>query len=162
MSESNPNNIDNDEKNNSSKQKCIDVFDKIILPAVLVIVIVGLAIWAFADIFKDDEPKCIVSSCGYKRDYGSKYCVIHRLQPSYNNPDYSSPKSSSDSKSKNYKIRAYENDLNDGYSGGYDPYDVDDYDDPDDFAEEWAEEFGDGDFEEGYEEAYDYWEDMKR
>lgn len=35
-----------------------------------------------------------------------------------------------------------------------DPYDVYDYDDPDDFAEEWAEDFGDGDYD-----AYDYWED---
>lgn len=35
-----------------------------------------------------------------------------------------------------------------------DPDDVDDYDDPDDFAGEWEDEF-DG----GYDEAYDYWED---
>lgn len=35
-----------------------------------------------------------------------------------------------------------------------DPYDVDDYDDPDDFAGEWEDEF-DG----GYDDAYDYWED---
>ena len=41
----------------------------------------------------------------------------------------------------------------------YDPYDVQDFDDPDDFAEEWAEEFGDGDYDDGYEDAYDYWED---
>ncbi len=40
-----------------------------------------------------------------------------------------------------------------------DPYDVDDYDDPDDFAEEWAEEFGDGDYDDGYDDAYDYWEE---
>ena len=41
----------------------------------------------------------------------------------------------------------------------YDFYDVDSYDDPDDFADEWAEEFGDGDYETGYDEAYDYWEE---
>ena len=35
-----------------------------------------------------------------------------------------------------------------------DPYDVDDYDDPNDFASEWEDEFDDG-----YDEAYDYWED---
>ena len=40
-----------------------------------------------------------------------------------------------------------------------DPYDVDDYDDPDDFAEEWAEEFGDDDYDDGYDDAYDYWEE---
>ena len=31
---------------------------------------------------------------------------------------------------------------------------VDDYDDPDDFAGEWEDEFDDG-----YDEAYDYWEE---
>lgn len=40
----------------------------------------------------------------------------------------------------------------------YDPYGVYDYDDGDEFAAEWAEEFGDGDYEDGYDEAYDYWE----
>lgn len=39
-----------------------------------------------------------------------------------------------------------------------DPYDVEDYNDPDDFAEEWAEEFGDGNYDDGYDDAYDYWE----
>ena len=39
-----------------------------------------------------------------------------------------------------------------------DPYDVENYDDPDDFAEEWAEEFGDGSYDAGYDDAYDYWE----
>jgi len=45
-----------------------------------------------------------------------------------------------------------------------DPYDVNDYDDPDDFAEEWAEEFADfvdGDYDDGYDEAYDYWEENR-
>lgn len=41
----------------------------------------------------------------------------------------------------------------------YDVYDVYDYESADEFAEEWAEEFGDGDFEEGYDDACDYWED---
>ena len=42
-----------------------------------------------------------------------------------------------------------------------DSYDVDDYDDPDNFAEEWAEEFGDGNYDSGYDEAYDYyWENQ--
>lgn len=42
-----------------------------------------------------------------------------------------------------------------------DPYDVEDYDNADDFADEWAEEFADsynGDYEDGYDDAYDYWE----
>ena len=39
-----------------------------------------------------------------------------------------------------------------------DPYDVNYYENGDDFAEEWAEEFGSGDSEDGKEDAYDYWE----
>lgn len=41
----------------------------------------------------------------------------------------------------------------------YDPYDVYDFDDPDEFADEWAEEFGDGDEEEGWDDAWDYWQE---
>lgn len=41
----------------------------------------------------------------------------------------------------------------------YDPYDVYDYDDPDDFADDWAEEFGYGDYDYGYDDAYEYWEE---
>lgn len=48
----------------------------------------------------------------------------------------------------------------DNYKGTYyDPYGVENYDNPDSFAEEMAEEFGDGDFEDGYDDAYDYWEE---
>ncbi len=36
-------------------------------------------------------------------------------------------------------------------------YGVEQYIDGDDFADEWAEEFGDGDEDEGYDDAYDYW-----
>lgn len=40
-----------------------------------------------------------------------------------------------------------------------DPYDRDDYDDPDDFADDWADEFNEyGDEDEGWEAAHDYWE----
>ena len=42
-----------------------------------------------------------------------------------------------------------------------DLYDVDDYDNPDDFADELADEFGDGDYDDGYDNAYDYWEDER-
>lgn len=43
-----------------------------------------------------------------------------------------------------------------------DPYDVNDYDNADDFADEWADEFADsynGDYDDGYDDAYDYWEE---
>ena len=59
-----------------------------------------------------------------------------------------------DNKRSTYK--SYSSSSNKNY---YDAYDVNEYDDPDDFADEWAEEFGDGDYEYGYEDAYDYWED---
>ena len=56
----------------------------------------------------------------------------------------------------------YLDDDNDYYtpatSKDSDPYDVNYYENGDDFAEEWAEEFGSGDSEDGYEDAYDYWE----
>lgn len=39
----------------------------------------------------------------------------------------------------------------------YDPYDVYDYDDPDDFADDLWEEFDDESEEDGYDDAYDYW-----
>lgn len=39
-----------------------------------------------------------------------------------------------------------------------DCYEVNEYDDPDDFAGEWQEEFEEG-YGNGYDEAYDYWED---
>ncbi|MBQ4045278.1 MAG: hypothetical protein II627_02420 [Lachnospiraceae bacterium] len=41
----------------------------------------------------------------------------------------------------------------------WDPYGVEDYDDPEDFADDWAEEFGEGNYEEGYDDAVDYWEE---
>jgi len=44
----------------------------------------------------------------------------------------------------------------------WDSYDVEDYDDPDDFADDWADDFADlvdGDYEDGYDEAYEYWEE---
>ena len=42
-----------------------------------------------------------------------------------------------------------------------DGYDVEDYEDPDDFADEWVEEFSeyDEDEDDAYDEAYDYWKE---
>ena len=39
------------------------------------------------------------------------------------------------------------------------PSDAYNYDDPDDFAHDWAEEFGGGNYDGGYDDAYDYWEE---
>lgn len=57
-----------------------------------------------------------------------------------------------------YKSKTYKS-GNSNSVKTYDPYDVQDFDDPDDFVEEWAEEFGDGDYDDGYDDTYDYWED---
>lgn len=53
-------------------------------------------------------------------------------------------------------VNKYKNRYRNNYS---DPYDVEDYDNPDEFADEWAGEFGDGDYDYGYKGAYEYWED---
>lgn len=68
----------------------------------------------------------------------------HQKESIFDENNYSSPSSGSSSSSHS----RYHSD----------PYDVEDYNDPDDFAEEWAEEFGDGSYDDGYDDAYDYWE----
>ena len=45
-------------------------------------------------------------------------------------------------------------------SGSLDPYDANEYDDPDDFAYDWAEDFsGGGEWSDGYDDALDHWEE---
>lgn len=107
-----------------------------------------------AIIYDAVRPKCEAPKCDDTPEEGNIYCYYHRYYKldkirselkKYKKQDETTYKSTY-SGSNNYK-----------YS--YDPYDVDDYDDPDDFADEWAEEFGDGSFDDGYDDAYDYWED---
>ena len=118
------------------------------------------------------KPKCVMGGCGKERTSGSQYCVLHDLSyRSYGNPDYNAvykqsqekrkrkmndPASDTGIKNNNSSQSSYDIDNKKTYIGkSYDPYNVGEYDNPDDFADEWAEEFGDG----NYDDAYDYWED---
>lgn len=80
---------------------------------------------------------------------------------SYESEDYT-PSKFDDDNSTQQSDNAYSNDSGNHYDSNTskksDPYDVDYYENGDDFAEEWAEEFGSGNAEDGYEDAYDYWE----
>lgn len=62
------------------------------------------------------------------------------------------------SQSVKYPDTSYQGTYSGSSTEKSDVYDVQDFDDPDDFADEWAEEFGDGDYNEGYDDAYEYWE----
>ena len=121
------------------------------------------------------EPKCGAAGCNERVVSGNKYCTIHQISyRTYGTPDYHSVYRRSQenrNRSTYTNLNANSNVSSSGSDTGkssnasssfsgkrYDPYDVDEYDNPDDFAEEWAEEFGEGDYEEGYDEAYDYWE----
>lgn len=87
------------------------------------------------------EHKCVVYDCENKQSKTSGYCTDHEKE---------FEKIIADHKKKTTYARTNSSKK---YS---DPYDVNEYDDPDDFAEEWAEEFDD-DYDDGYDEAYDYW-----
>jgi len=90
--------------------------------------------------------KCKAAGCpeGIFDGLSNRYCLHHYRE--YEKTSSSAPsKAGSSGNSKN---------NNDSKN---DPFDVYDFDDPDDFADEWAEEFGDGDFEDGWDDAWDYW-----
>ena len=90
------------------------------------------------------EHKCDKSGCNSKAASGSEYCSSHKPKPATKKTTTYSKPTNKKTNQKSYR---------------YDAYDVDEFDDPDDFADEWAEEFGDGNFDDGYDDAYDYWED---
>ena len=120
-----------------------------------------------------DEP-----GCGNIKASGTRYCTIHYQQ--YNKSDYSSsytPSTKSSTKTYNKSSsssRSYSSTTKKSYnnSGSYksnksrraDYYDVNDYDDPDSFADDKYEEFYDyeddyDDEDEAYDAAVDYWYD---
>lgn len=86
---------------------------------------------------------CKQSGCTKQVVTGSNYCITHKPKP---------VQKSTKSYTKSTNKKTYK-------KNNYDSYDVNEYDDPDDFADEWGEEFGDGSFDDGYDDAYDYWED---
>lgn len=89
--------------------------------------------------------KCIKIGCKNEKFYRKSYCIEHLTSKdaakTTETPSTATPKTSASRKF-------------------YDPYDAEDYDNADDFADDWAEEFGYGDYEEGYDDAYDYWEEV--
>lgn len=99
---------------------------------------------------------CLKSGCTEKAIFDTHYCKEHMSMSINSEPSMysyrSEPKSTTNNRSSS-PSSSYQPYI------AYDPYDVYDYADGDDFADEWAEEFGDGDYDEGYDEAYDYWED---
>ena len=71
-------------------------------------------------------------------------------------PSYYVPKSTTPSKKYSYSSGSNKSYSSPSGSSGRklsDPYDADAYDDPDDFAADWEDEF------DSYDDAYDYWED---
>ena len=146
-----------------------------IFMTVAIIVVTG---W-FLSLF---GPVCAMPGCNEECTNGSRYCFLHDMSyRTYGNPDFhsiyqknhSGSSYSRKSSSSNNSVKSQTESKTTGsnthsnsktYSGtkkSYDAYDVEEYDNPDDFAEEWAEEFGDGDYESGYEDAYDYWGDER-
>lgn len=89
--------------------------------------------------------ECFVSGCHEERTPPAYYCKNHNC-------------SMKNCKSKKIKKSDYCRIHSNKYSDLYDTYDVYDYADPDDFAEEMWELFEE-DYDDGYDEAYDYWEE---
>ncbi len=87
--------------------------------------------------------RCSEAGCKEGKLSYSKYCCEHyrKYQNSQSSSSYRRSSSGSSGKKKS------------------DVYDVYSFDDPDDFADEWAEEFGDGNFGDGWDDAWDYWHD---
>lgn len=86
---------------------------------------------------------CKYSGCKKGQINGSSYCESHTTK----NNNISSKHNSIERKSDSSKpIPA-------------DPYDVMNFDDPEDFADHWADDFGDENYEEGWDDAFMYWED---
>lgn len=85
---------------------------------------------------------------------------------SWRNHHYSRSHSSGSSTNDNYVNQANSNNTNYNYSNSSannktvdDPYGKEFYDDADDFADDNAVEFGDGDEDDGWDDAYDYYEE---
>ncbi len=131
-----------------------------IIGVVLFLLIAGLFIG-------DDDPECINGSCDNRRSGDSMYCALHKpasssnsYKNSYSGSSYNGSSTSSTNKTTSSSTKKPTTSTTKKPSCTYyDPYDVQDYDNADDFADDWAEEFGDGDWDDGYDDAYDYWYD---
>ncbi|MCR4624846.1 MAG: hypothetical protein K5795_02605 [Lachnospiraceae bacterium] len=129
------------------------------------------------------EHKCVLATCTSERTDDSEYCFIHAISydkayvenhkelvefykkteddAASHNGTSSSGKSSDSSSSKNNNSTKGNGKSSGKKSGNSsknyndDPYDIYDYHDPEDFADEWEEDFDD------WEDAYEYWEESR-
>lgn len=111
----------------------------------IIIIMVILAIFGFSVRMSEVAEK---NKSSYDSDW--RY---HHYSRSYNtgtNADSSANELNSDN---SYNHSAGDSNIND------DSYGKQYYDDADDFADENAEEFGDGDEDDGWDDAYDYYEE---
>lgn len=145
----------------------------------MAIILTMVILLGIGGIMKAIEPKCSIAGCDNGQTGNSRYCVLHDISyRSYGNPDYNAVYKESQRKQREAKSRTtidysstssptsgsngneYKSSSNRSYTTKtYDPYDVNDYNNGDDFADEWAEEFGDGSFDDGYDDAYEYWDE---
>ena len=119
----------------------------------VVLSLIALVMTWIVLIVADTEPVCAEYGCKKSTWNGSIYCMNHEQR-------YGKKHKKKSSYMQTAKPNTYQNtDGTGNLRKTYDPYDTSDYSDGDDFAEEWAVEFGDGDYDSGYDDAYDYWEE---
>lgn len=104
----------------------------------------------------------IIGTSGSKYEYSTDFMCKHKYlsidDETVYSEDWISNKEEQKTSENNYSSPSSGSSSSSHSRYHSDPYDVEDYNDPDDFAEEWAEEFGDGSYDDGYDDAYDYWE----
>lgn len=138
----------------------ISVSQKIIMVMILICSI-GLGIEVCSD---DDEPVrssysstyssstkhyCMKPGCTNYKASGSNYCYTHKSSGSYSSG--SGYSSSGSSYSSSYSSSSSSSHTN-NYSYWEPSFDPEDYDDPEEFADDAENEFG------SWDDAYDYWE----
>ncbi len=124
-------------------------FKKIIIGVLIVVGIVWL--------FKACHPKCAVYGCDHIPSSGSDYCPLHdpRYNRSHNNyytPTYTTVTTPRPVTTTSYRVTTRKV-TKTTTTRKTDEYDVQDYDDPEDFYEDHYDDFFD------YEDAEDYWEE---
>lgn len=99
---------------------------------------------------------CIKSGCNRSKAYGSSYCYTHKSSSGSSSGGSSSSHGSSSSysgHSSSGSSNSHNNHSSSSSSHWYPSNDPDDYDSPEDYADDaWGDDFDDWD------DAYDYWE----
>lgn len=140
----------------------------IIIISICFIFIVGLMI-------DSSRPKCLEVGCNNEQATGSGFCYLHKPYVENNtNKTNSYDRGTTNSKESKFSDTSInnsnksDNTQNSFSSKKYKTIGPEDYDNPDDYASDFAEdyaydEFGEDDsweaYEYGYEEAYEYWLD---